>query len=199
MPSISQELESTRTARWYQAARNAQRLAASESPSIKPALEAEAKVTAFWPYRESVIKIGDAFEMAPFEWTAAYLRALAAWAGDNRPLAARHPADPPECVAEDMEVLAAICGYRADESTVTCRAARLVELAGTVIGLVLDDASIAPVEAFNSVRHEVHQLLTGPSAASLGQILELLNSLGSLLVDLGMSCPDSSMGYALRC
>lgn len=209
MPSISQELESTRTARWYQAARNAQ-------PAIEPgaALAAEAKVTAFWPYREGVIKIGDAFDMAPFEWTAAYLRALAAWAGDNRTLAACHPADPPECVAEDMQVFAARRKYRADEPAGMFRAARLAELACAMISLVLDDASITPLGAFNSVRDEVHQLLTGPSASladlvvrsmselsdriihqrdreavltagQTRQILGLLNGLGSLLADLG--------------
>lgn len=212
MPSISQELESTRTARWYQAAQDAQL-------TIEPgaAFVAEAKVTAFWPYREGVIKIADAFDMAPFEWAAAYLRALAAWAGDNRPLAACHPVDPPGCVAEDMKVLAASRGFRADQPAVI--AARLAELARTVISLVLDDASITPLRAFNSVRDEVHQLLTGSSASladlvvrsmaelsdriihqgdseavltagQTGQILGLLNGLGSLLADLGASCPE---------
>lgn len=240
MPSISQELQSTRTARWYQAARNAQRAGAwdervrcykalsavlaehatthmpegcgqrpvqlkgivakvaervhfasaqyvykrwsynqegqpivrwaGESPSVRPgaALVAEAKVTAFWPYREGVIKIADAFDMTLFEWAAAYLRALAAWAGENRPLAVCHPADPPWCVAEDMTVLAARRRYRVDEPDVTSRAARLTELAGTVIGLVLDDARITPLGAFNSVCGEVRQLLTGPSASRTG-------------------------------
>jgi hypothetical protein len=189
---------------------------AGESPSVKPgaALVAEAKVTAFWPYREGVIKIADAFDMAPFEWAAAYLRALAAWAADNRPLAACHPADPPGCVSEDMEVLAATRRYRADETAVALRAARLAELACDVIGLVLADASITPLGAFNAVRDEVHQLLTAPSASladrvvrsvaelsdriihhgdgeavltpgQAGQIRGLLNSLGSLLADFG--------------
>jgi hypothetical protein len=216
MPSISEELESTRTARWYQAAQNAQL-------TIDPgaAFVAEAKVTAFWPYREGVIKIADAFDMAPFEWAATYLRALAAWAGDNRPLAAFRRADPPGCVAEDMKVLAASLRYRADEPAVI--AARLAELACTVIGLVLDDTSITPLRAFNSVRDEVHQLLTG-SCASLAdlvvrsmaelsnrivhqgdgeavltarqtwQILGLLNGLGSLLADLGASSPGAGAG-----
>ncbi|MCW2930715.1 MAG: hypothetical protein JWM19_1677 [Actinomycetia bacterium] len=207
MPSISQELESTRTARWYRAVQDG------------AALVANAKVTAFWPYREGVIKIADAFDMAPFEWAAAYLRALAAWASDNRSLAASHPADPPGCVAEDMEVLAASRTYRADEPAVRFRAARLAELACTMIGLVLDDAGVTPLGAFNSVRNEVHQLLTGPStsladlvvqsaaelsdwillqgdreavltAGQAGQILGLLNGLGSLVASPGASCAE---------
>ncbi|WP_300608315.1 hypothetical protein [Trebonia sp.] len=132
---------------------------------------AEAKVIAFWPYREGVIKIADAFDMAPFEWAAAYLRALAAWAGDNRPLAACHPAGPPGCMAEDMKVLAARRGHCAGEPAGTIRAARLAELACTVISLVLDDASITPLGAFNSVRDEVHQLLAGPSASLAGRVV----------------------------
>jgi hypothetical protein len=207
MPSITQKLDSTPTARWYQAARTGQRTGGF----------GEAKVTAFWPYREGVIKIAEAFDMAPFEWAAAYMRALAAWAGDNRPLAACHPTDPPGCVAEDMKVIAASRRCRADEVAVTFRAARLAELACKVIGLVLEDAGITPLGAFNSVRDEVHQLLTGPSAlladrvvrsvAELSdgiirqgdsediltadqaeQILGMLNGLGSLLADLGSSC-----------
>lgn len=208
MPSIGQELESTRTARWYQAI------------AAKPgaALVAEAKVNAFWPYRQGVIKIADAFDMPPFEWAAAYMRALAAWASDNRPLAARHTADPPGCVAEDMTVLAASRPGRADDPDVTFRAARLAELACTVVSLVLGDEGITPLRAFNSVRDEVHRLL-GPSASladqavrlvaelsdgiihrggseavltadQAGQILGMLNGLGSLLADLGAPCDD---------
>lgn len=224
MPSISQQLESTPTARWYQAAQIAQ----SVDPGAAGA--AEAKVTAFWPYREGVIKIADAFDCAPFEWAAAYLRALAAWAGDNRPLAACHPPDLPGCVAEDMQVIAASPGSRGDrgsrgnragEAAVTFRAARLAELACTVIGLVLNDASITPLGAFSSVRDEVHELLAGPSvsladrvvrsvaeladglirqgdseavltADQAGQILGMLNGLGSLLAGLAVPGKEHS-------
>lgn len=218
MPTISQELASTRTARWY-LAQDGQPTArwAVGRASVQPggALVAEAKVTAFWPYREGVIKIADAFDMAPVEWAAAYLRALAAWTGDNRMLAVCDPADPPGCVPEDMKVLAARRRCRVGEPAVRFRAARLAELACTVIGLVLDDVSITPLGAFNAVRDEVQQLLTGPSvsladlvissmaelsdrihqgdseavltAGQTGQILGLLNGLGSLLTDLGAS------------
>src|SRR5262249_3368377 len=42
------------------------------------------------------------------EVAEAYLRALAAWAGDDVPLAACRPAGPPACVTEDMEVFATL-------------------------------------------------------------------------------------------
>jgi hypothetical protein len=48
--------------------------------------------------------VANTFDMTPPGWAAAYLRSLAAWAVDNRPLAARVPSGPPECVVEDMAV-----------------------------------------------------------------------------------------------
>jgi len=186
---------------------------AGADPSVKPgaALVAEAKIAAFWPYREGVIEVSDAFDMTAAEWAAAYLRALAAWAADNRPLAACRPAGPPGCVTEDMAVLAASPG-RAGATPGTARIARLQELAGIVVGQVLDDGSITPPGAFDAVRGEVRQLLAGPrlsladqavrSAAELadrllhrdgaenvmtprqaGQVMDLLGSLASLLAD----------------
>jgi hypothetical protein len=76
--------------------------------SVKPvaAFVAEAKIAAFWPYREGAVKIADAFDMTLTEFTLAYLRVLASWAGDHPLLAACHPAGPPPCVIEDMTVLA---------------------------------------------------------------------------------------------
>jgi hypothetical protein len=75
---------------------------------VKPvaAFVAEAKIAAFWPYREGAVKIADAFDMTLIEFALAYLRVLASWAGDQPLLAACHPTGPPPCVAEDMTVLA---------------------------------------------------------------------------------------------
>ncbi len=136
---------------------------AGADPSVKPgaALVSEAKIAAFWPYREGVIEAADAFDMTTAEWAAAYLRALAAWAADNRPLAACRPTGPPGCTTEDLEVLTsspAVAGAPPDEA----RAARLQELAGIVVGQVLDDVSITPTGAFDAVRGEVQHLLAGP-------------------------------------
>ena len=63
---------------------------AGQDPGIKPtaAFLAEAKIVAFWPYRQGVIEVADAFGMTPAEWGAAYLRALVTWARDDRSLAA---------------------------------------------------------------------------------------------------------------
>jgi hypothetical protein len=92
---------------------------AGTDEAIKPrnALVAEAKIVSFWAYREGVLQIAVKFDMTLPEVAEAYLRALAAWAGDDVPLAACRPAGPPACVAEDMAVLAALwtqrhCGGR---------------------------------------------------------------------------------------
>jgi hypothetical protein len=92
---------------------------AGTDEAIKPrnALVAEAKIVSFWAYREGVLQIAAKFDMTLPEVAEAYLRALAAWASDDVPLAACRPAGPPACVAEDMAVLAALwtqrhCGGR---------------------------------------------------------------------------------------
>ena len=105
---------------------------------------AEAKIVGFWPYREGALQVADAFDMTLTEVAATYLRALAAWASDDIPLAACHPDGPPPCVAEDMAVLAARIEQHADVPP-RRRAARLAELAHTIISHVLADASIAPL------------------------------------------------------
>lgn len=167
------------TARW-----------AGTDPSIKPAaaLVAEARIVAFWPYREGLIKVADAFDMSPTEWAAAYLRALAAWAADDLPLAACRPSAPPECVGEDMTVLAATAlGATASPGAATAgvRAFRLRELAATVVQAVLDDASITPLGAYNVVRDEVRQLLTMPSASLAGRAARAVAELSDQLIDAG--------------
>jgi hypothetical protein len=239
VPSIRQELDATRTARWYQAARSAHRAGAWEErarcftalsailaehripwrpyqgrsqppirprgilaevarhahfasaesvykrwrarqdgqpiarwagpdPAVKPgaAFVAEAKIVAFWPYREGALEVADAFDMTLAEVAAAYLRALAAWACDDIPLAACHPAGPPACVAEDMEVIAAQLAWRADPETPRARAAWLTELAHGIVSQVFADGSITPLGAFNTVRDELLQLLAEPDSVA---------------------------------
>jgi hypothetical protein len=87
---------------------------AGTDDGVKPrnALVAEAKIVSFWAYREGVLQIAAKFDMTLPEVAEAYLRALAAWASDDVPLAACRPAGPPACVAEDMEVLATLWTQR---------------------------------------------------------------------------------------
>lgn len=160
------------TARW-----------AGADPSVKPAaaLVAEAKIAGFWPYREGVVKVADAFDMSPLEWAAAYLRAVAAWAADNLPLAACRPAGPPECVREDMAVIAASVAPGTPDGA---RAGRLHELAGDIVQAVLDDASITPLGAFDAVRDEVRQLLTAPSAPLADRLAHAIAELSDQLIHL---------------
>jgi hypothetical protein len=76
-------------------------------PPGKPraAFVLEAKIVAFWPYREGALQVADPFEMSLTEIAASYYRALAAWAADAPALAACEPAGSPRCVQEDMEIL----------------------------------------------------------------------------------------------
>lgn len=154
--------DSRQTGRW-----------AGPDSAVRPAdaFVAEAKVVTFWPYREGVLKIADAFDMSSTEVAASYLRALAAWASDDIPLAACHPGGVPGCVLEDMVVLAARTSSQAGAVPPQpvprpVRAARLAELAGDVVAAVLADASITPLGAFNTVRNEV-LLLLAESADSI--------------------------------
>lgn len=143
---------------------------AGPEPALRPstAFLAEARIAAFWPYREGVLEVADTFDMTRVEWATAYLRALAAWAADNRPLAAYAPGGPPPCVPEDMAVLA---GHRAPGAAPGQDAERLSVLAGDVVRSVLSDSSLTPPDAFDAVRDEVRALLS-PSPESLAdQIL----------------------------
>jgi hypothetical protein len=155
---------------------------AGQDPGIKPAAAflAEAKIVAFCPYREGVIEVADAFDMTPDEWAAAYLRALAAWAADDRPLAACQPAGAPQCVLEDMLVLARATAHAA--SPAGARAARLYELAGQVVRAVLDDASITALGAFNTVRDEVRALLTVPPASPAERLSQAIAELSDQII-----------------
>jgi hypothetical protein len=137
---------------------------AGPDPAVRPsaAFLAEARVVAFWPYRDGVIEVADTFDMSRAEWAAAYLRALAAWAAEERPLAAYRPAGPPACVLEDMTAIAGASTRWAGSPSAAGYAERLFDLAGDVVQSVLNDASITPLGAFNTVRHEVRSLLSPP-------------------------------------
>jgi hypothetical protein len=147
---------------------------AGPDPAIRPAAAflTEARVVTFWPYREGVIEVADAFDMSRAEWAAAYLRGLAAWAADGRPLAAYQPAGPPACVLEDMTAIAgAGTRWRAGSPTTPVHAERLFVLAGDVVRSVLSDGSITPLGAFNGVRREVRSLLSPPPEPAAEQLL----------------------------
>ena len=146
---------------------------AGPDPAVRPsaAFVAEARTAAFWPYREGVIEVADAFDMSRAEWVTAYLRALAAWAADERPLAACHPAGPPGCVLEDMTAIACARSRWTGCPTAAADAERLAVLAGEVVRSVLSDASITPLGAFNTVRHEVRALLSPPAEPVAERVL----------------------------
>ncbi|TVZ03949.1 hypothetical protein EAS64_16080 [Trebonia kvetii] len=138
---------------------------AGPDPAVRPtaAFLGEARVVTFWPYREGVIEVADAFDMSRAEWAAAYLRALAAWAAEDRPLAAYRPAGPPACVLEDMTAIAGGCTRWAGSPATAGHGERLSVLADEVVQSVLNDVSITPLGALNTVRHEVRSLLSPPS------------------------------------
>jgi hypothetical protein len=146
---------------------------AGPDPAVRPsaAFLAEARVVSYWPYREGVIEVADAFDMSRTEWAAAYLRALAAWAAEDRPLAAYRPAGPPACVLEDMTAIAGARTRWAGSHSAPWHAERLCVLAGDVVQCVLSDDSITPLGAFNTVRHEVRSLLSPPPEPVAEQVL----------------------------
>jgi hypothetical protein len=156
---------------------------AGEDPAVKPspAFVAEAKIVAFLPYREGVLQVADAFDMTLTEVAAAYLRAVAAWVADNTPLAACHPAGPPACVIEDMGVLAARIPP-AGQVPSASGAARLAELACTVVHHVLQDTSITPLGAFNTVRDDVLRLLGEPSDSVADRVTHSVAELSDQLL-----------------
>src|SRR6185437_184207 len=117
------------------------RWAGCESPVRRSAaFLAEARIAAFWPYREGVLKVADACDMTRAEWATAYLQALAAWAAEDRALAAYIPAGAPLCVPEDMAVLANVHMPWAARPAAAAHAERLAVLAGDVVRGVLSNA-----------------------------------------------------------
>jgi hypothetical protein len=137
-----------------------------DDPRIRPreAFVAEAKLASFWPYRTGALIVADRFEMSSAELSAAYLRALGLWAKNAPVLAACAPGGPPPCVSEDMEVLAAralrqrFAGHPEIEDT----RARVTGLADHIVSVILDDASITSLGAFNTIRDEALRLFSEP-------------------------------------
>jgi len=157
---------------------------AGADPTVKPlaAFLAEAKIAAFWPYREGVIEVADAFDMTRTEWATAYLRALAAWATDNRALAAYHPGGPPPCVSEDLAVIIGASAGWAAAPSAAGHAGRLTTLAGDVVRSVLDDASITPLGAFDTVRDEVRSMLSPPPESLTERVLRAVAELSDRMI-----------------
>ena len=159
------------------------RWAGTES-AVRPsaAFLAEARIAAFWPYREGVLEVADAFDMTRTEWATAYLRALAVWAADNRPLAAYHPGGPPPCVPEDMAMIAGVHAPWSGGPSAGVHAERLSALAGVVVRRVLSDAAITPLGAFNTVRDEVRSMLSPPPESLVEQVLRAAAELSDRMI-----------------
>jgi hypothetical protein len=158
---------------------------AGADPAVKPsqAFLAEAKVVAFWPYRDGAMQVADAFDMSLAEVAASYYRALGAWAGDNPTLAACDPAGPPGCVAEDMEVLARVLARHFSRAAdISSPADRLTALAGEVVARILDDASLTPLGSFNTIREEVLLLLSPPADPVAARAMHSLTELADRLL-----------------
>ena len=162
---------------------------AGPDPSVKPreAFVAEAKIVSFWPYRQGAVDVADAFEMSLAEVIASYLRALGAWAGRHPALAACAPAGAPQCVVEDMHVLARrrFVGQPSDSGVIEATAAELESLAGALVAAVLDDASLTPLGAFNVVRSAALRLLTEPPEPVAVKASNALSELADRLLHCG--------------
>lgn len=154
------------------------------NPVIKPgaAFVAEAKVVAFWPYRQGCIQVADDFDLSLTEITAAYFQTLAAWAADSPVLAACEPTGAPGCASEDFAVISKRLA-KESPNRVDCAAVtqRLEELASHLIGHVLDDASLTPFGALNTVRGDIQQLLAKPEESVLDRAMNALAQLGDQL------------------
>ncbi|HEY1821618.1 MAG TPA: hypothetical protein VGG83_16975 [Trebonia sp.] len=169
------------------------RWAGTES-AIRPsaAFLAEARNAAFWPYREGVLEVADAFDMTRDEWATAYLRALAAWAADERPLAAYQPEGPPPCVPEDMAVIAGVHAPGVAGTSASVHSERLSALAGVVVRSVLSDDSMTPLGAFNTVRDEVRAMLSPPLESLGEQVLRAAAELSDRLIHGAGMAPEQA-------
>jgi hypothetical protein len=130
--------------------------------------------------------------MTRTEWAAAYLRALAAWAADYRPLAAYRPGGPPPCVPEDMAVIAGAHAPWAAGPFASGHAERLSALAGDVVRCVLGDDSITPLGAFNTVREQVRSLLSPPPESLAGQVLRAVAELSDRMTHGTSMAPEQA-------
>ena len=172
---------------------------AGPDSAVKPtaAFLAEAKIVGFWPYRDDVIKVADEFDMSPAEWAETYLNALAAWAAENRLLAAGRPAGAPPCVREDMTVLAAAHAQQGFESPDAGPAQRLLAIADGVVRAVLEDARVTPAGARDAVQAEVTRLLAPPPAVLTARVLAAVAELSDRIdgaADRDMVVPPDQAG-----
>jgi hypothetical protein len=157
-----------------------------DDPRIRPreAFVAEAKLVSFWSYRMGALAVADRFEMSLAEVAEAYLRVLGLWARNAPVLAACLPAGLPPCVSEDMEVFA----VRVFRSRPASHAAtddtrmRLAELASRIVSVVLDDASITPLAAFDTIRGEALRLFSEPQDPIATRVTYALAELGDQLL-----------------
>lgn len=168
---------------------------------IKPreAFVAEAKLVSFWPYRTGALIVADRFEMSLAETAEAYLRALAAWAGNAPVLAACIPAGPPPCASEDMDIFAAralrqlsVGPAETADTWVT-----VAGLAGRVVSAVLADASITPLGAFSTIRDEVPRLFSAPPEPIATRVNYALTELADRLLHRGDGEEVITRGQAL--
>jgi hypothetical protein len=171
--------------KWWGGAQGIQTISrwAGPDPAIKPgaAFVAEAKVVSFWPYRSGCLQIADVFDMTPAEAVRAYYRTLAAWAGDVPTLAACRPSGPPGCVGEDLAVIAGQARH-VSTSEAAGTTGRLTALAGDVVARVLEDASLTPLGALNTIRDDVVQLLSAPPDPISSRVHEVLAELADRLL-----------------
>jgi hypothetical protein len=153
-----------------------------------PAFVAEAKIVAFWPYREGALGVADDFDMTLTEIAACYFRALAAWASDVPALAACEPGGVPGCAVEDLEVIARRFARQSSQH-VDCAAltTRLEQLARHLVDRTLEDASLTPLGAFNTVRDEFSQLLAQPEDPIAARVS---SALAELTDRLSRHCAD---------
>jgi hypothetical protein len=169
------------------------RWAGSESP-MRPsaAFLAEARIAAFWPYREGVLKVADACDMTRAEWATAYLQALAAWAAEDRALAAYVPAEAPLCVPEDMAVLANVHTPWAARPAAAVHAERLSVLADDIVRTVVSNAGATPHDALDTVLDEVRSLLSPSPEALAEQILRAAADLSERMIHGSSMAPEQA-------
>lgn len=192
-PSLTDIARQTHTApatlyKWWGTRQGGQTIPrwAGQDNAFKPgtAFMAEAKIVSFWPYRSGCLHIADAFDMSPAETARAYYRSLAAWASDVPILAACRPSGQPGCTGEDFEIIARH-GHFASSGDCAHRAERLVSLAAKVVARILEDASLTPLGAFNTVRDDVIQLFTAPADPIGSRVHEVLAELADRLLHRG--------------
>jgi hypothetical protein len=153
---------------------------------------AEARIAAFWPYREGVLEVADACDMTRVEWATAYLHALAAWAAEDRALAAYVPAGAPLCVPEDMAVLANGHTPWGAGPAAAVRAERLSVLADDIVRNVVSNVGAAPHDALDAVLDEVHSLLSPSPEALAEQILRAAADLSERMTHGSSMAPEQA-------